>query len=180
MRRFGLLEDEAARLLIQMVERERAMSRVVPMFADNKPRQMQSINRFLEEIFEMAAKAKKAIASGKSATPEFSWKGFIDVKLSDADKGNYAAWDIADSDVWDGIATYCESGVKIALSYNAQNASFNCAGTGQPASGANNGYCVVAHAKTPYEAARVWLFKVSTMLPDVWNEYDAGDSDSIG
>lgn len=180
MRRFGLLDDEAARLLIEMLERHRAMTRIVPKFGDNKPRQMQSINRFCEEIFQMAAKAKNAMASKKRESTEFQWKGFVDVKLTDNDKANYAAWDIADSDVWDGIATYCEAGIKIALSYNTQNSSFNCAGTGQPSSGANNGYCVVAHAKSPYEAARVWLFKVSTLLPDVWSDYDAGNADDIG
>lgn len=180
MRHYGLVSREAARLLNDLREREKAAAKVIPLFVDNRARQMQSINRFMEEIFTMAAKAKKAVTNGSSGKVEFAWKGFIDVKLSDQDKANYAAWDVMDGDVWDGMATYCEAGIKIALSFNQQNASYNCAGTGQGASGANNGYCVVAHAKTPYEAARVWLYKVAVMLPAVWNEYDAGDDDGIG
>lgn len=128
----------------------------------------------------MAVKAKKAIAREPKSPGEFTWKGFVDVKLTDTDKANLAAWDVSDSDVWDGIAQYCEAGIKVAVSYNAKNASFTCAGTGQASSGENNGYCVVAYAKTPYDAARVWLFKVATMLPAVWCEYDVGDSDDIG
>lgn len=180
MRRYGLLDSEARKALVRLQERHRAMAKVVPLFADNKQRQMASINRFSEEIFEMAEKAKAAIAREKSAPKEFVWKGFVDVKLSDTDKANYATWDIADDDVWDGIATYCEAGVKIAITYNKQNASFNCAGTGQQGAGENHGYCVVAHAKSPYEAARVWLYKVSALLGDIWSEYKSGKADDIG
>lgn len=128
----------------------------------------------------MAGKLKKQVAASAQNLPEFSWKGFVDVKLTEEHKAAYGAWDIQDSDVWDGIATYCEAGVKIALTYNSKNSSFTCSGTGQPASGANNGYCVNAYAKSPYEAARVWLFKVSAVLPDIWNTYTAPDTDSIG
>lgn len=178
--KYGLVSREAAAILTAMETDRRYWPRLFKSWGKNNAIQMASINRKLEEYYEMAKAAKKAVSSGQTSKAEFSWKGFVECKLSDSDKANYLAWDVADSDVWDGIAQYCEAGIKIALSYNTQNASFNCAGTGQPASGANNGYCVVAHAKTPYEAARVWLFKVATILPATWSEYDAGDSEDIG
>lgn len=128
----------------------------------------------------MAGKAKKAVARGSVERQEFSWKGFIDVKLSDEDKGNLAAWDIDDSAVWDGIAQYCEGGIKIAISYNAGNQTFTCAGTGQPPSGANSGYCITAYARDPYTAARTWLFKVSTLVTPVWSDYEGRDADDVG
>lgn len=180
MAKYGLVSREAALILNAMQVERRYWPVLFKSWGNNYAIQMASINRKLEEYYEMANKAKKAVASGQTTKGEFSWKGFIECKLSDTDKANYAAWDVADSDVWDGIAQYCEAGIKIAITYNAQNASFNCAGTGQPASGENNGYCVVAHAKTPYEAARVWLFKVATLLPPAWATYDAGHADDIG
>ncbi len=180
MNRFGLVTPDTAELLIQLEAERKSWSWLFKGWGKNNQLCMASMNRSFKEYYDMAGKAKSKLASGKRDLPEFSWKGFVDVKLSDQDKANYAAWDVADSDVWDGIATYCEAGVKIALTYNAQNSSFTCSGTGQPASGQNNGYCVNAYAKSPYEAARVWLYKVSVLLPDVWSEYDAGESDSIG
>lgn len=160
--------------------RKAGLKWVVPGFAGKNAVFVQSFNRICEEIFDMAAKRTKTTAKAKASKTEFVWKGFVDVKLSDQDKGNYAAWDIEDDAVWDGIASYCEAGIKIALTYNASNASFTCSGTGQAASGNNNGWCVNAYAKSPYEAARVWLFKVSVILPPDWEDYDAGDADSIG
>lgn len=180
MSKYGLVSPDIAALLEAMELERKSWSWLFSGWGKNEQLRMASMNRSIKEYYEMAAKAKSKLAAGKKDLPEFSWKGFVDVKLTDSDKASYAAWDVADSDVWDGIATYCEAGVKIALTYNQQNSSFTCSGTGQPAAGANNGYCVNAYAKSPYEAARVWLFKVSTILPDVWSEYDAGDGDAIG
>lgn len=180
MFRYGLLEPWQAKAVLDLVKIRGDFAWTVKGFADNNLRMAQSINRITEEIYDMAQKAKKAIARQQQPASEFTWKGFVDCKLSDVDKGNFAAWDVADSDVWDGIATYCESGVKISVTYNKQNASFNCAGTGQPSSGENSGYCVTAHAKTPYDACRVWLYKVAVVLPQVWNEYEIGDAESFG
>jgi len=149
-------------------------------FTRDRERVIQSFNRYTQEIFDMAAKIKSKIASGKVRQQEFEWKGFINVSLTSDQKEAYKAWDVADDDVWDGISTYCAAGYKINLSFNKQNDKFNCTGTGQPASGANNGYAVSAFANTPYEAARVWLFKVSSVLPDVWSEFKTEDADDIG
>lgn len=180
MTRYGLCERQTSALLCDLVSYRLDLPSRFRFFSPDKHRLMQSINRSYEEYYEMATKAKKAMSSTPKSDGEFQWKGFIDVKLGDVEKANLSLWDVNDGDVWDGIAQYCEAGVKVALTYNKANASFNCAGTGQPASGANNGYCVVAHARDPYTAARVWLFKVATLLPAVWSEYDSGDTDDIG
>jgi len=152
----------------------------VRYFSYSRELVIQSFNRYTEEIYNMAAKLKKTIASGKVKQQEFEWKGFVNVSLNSDQKEQYKAWDLQDDDVWDGIAQYCAAGYKINLSFNKQNDKFNCTGTGQPAAGANNGYAVSAFANTPYEAARVWLFKVSSVLPDIWSEYKSEDEDDIG
>lgn len=152
----------------------------VVYFSNNRERAIQSFNRTTGELYIVASKLKKAIASKPSARKEFEWKGFINVDLTSDQKEAYRAWDIQDSDVWDGIATYAQSGVKVQLSYNKQNDKFNCTGTGQPDAGDNSGYAVSAFGRTPYDAARVWLFKVSSVLPDVWTDYAGADGDDIG
>lgn len=180
MKQYGLASSEA-RVWLRFMDDERKHWAETFKFFSKKPLlELASINRKLEEYYVMAQKAKKAIASAPSRREDFAWKGFIDVKLSDSEKANLLAWDVADGDIWDGLARYCAAGIKISLSFNAKNDSFTCAGTGQPDAGPNHGYCVVAYAKTPYDAARVWLFKVATILPDSWSEYDSGDADAFG
>jgi len=180
MRKYGLVSKEVVSILNRMEFERKDWGALFEYFGGKSLVQAYSMNRCFREYYEMAEKAKKGIARETRKAVEFSWKGFIDCKLTETDKANYAAWDVADSDVWDGIAQYCEAGIKISVTYNDKNASFSCAGTGQASSRENNGYCVVAYAKTPYEAARVWLFKVATLLPPVWSEYDSGEADSIG
>ena len=128
----------------------------------------------------MAKQAKAAMASAPKKQVEFQWKGFINVNLTAEQKAAYKGWDVQDDDVWDGISTYCAAGYKINLSYNKANDKFNCTGTGQPDTGTNNGFAVSAFANSPYEAARVWLFKVSTILPDDWSTFSNGEVDDIG
>lgn len=152
----------------------------VVYFSSDKVRAVQSFNRFTEEFYIVAKALKKAIASKQVNRSEFEWKGFINVNLTTEQKETYKTWDIHDDDVWDGVAQYCAAGYKINLSFNKQNDKFNCTGTGQPETGSNSGYAVSAFANTPYEAARVWLFKVSTILPDDWTAFENGLADDIG
>jgi hypothetical protein len=157
-----------------------AMNRNIGYFSANRERVIQSFNRYTEEYYIMAAKLKTKIASKSPTRQEFVWQGFVNVNLTVEQKEEYRAWDVEDSEVWDGIATYCAAGYKVALSFNKQNDKFSCTGTGQPETGDNSGYAVSAFANTPYEAARVWLFKVSVVLPERWKDHAADAPDDIG
>lgn len=156
------------------------LSKNVKHFSYDKQLAIQSFNRLTGEIYDMASKLKKQIASKPANRKEFEWKGFINVNLSAEDKASFVAWDIQDGDVWDGIAQYAAAGYKIAISYNKQNDKFSVTGTGQPETGTNSGYAVSAFANSPYEAARVWLFKVTSVLPDDWTTYVTAAKDDIG
>lgn len=180
MGNFGLAPVAAQLTLRQLKFVERGWGESVNYFSKWPLMAEQSFNRYTREIFDMAAKAKKQIAARPTTRQEFQWKGFVNVTLTSEQKEAFAAWDVQDGDVWDGIAQYCEAGYKIALSYNSANSSYSCTGTGQPDCGANSGYAISAHAKSPYDAARVWLFKVATILPDVWSEHVPAESDLIG
>lgn len=109
-----------------------------------------------------------------------SFKGFVNVSLSQQDKEAYVSWDVQDTDVWDGIAQYAEGGYKFSVSRNKQNDHFTASVTGTEDAGKNAGYSVTAFAPTPYEAVRVVLFKVSVVLPPVWADYKPSGADAIG
>lgn len=157
-----------------------AMHKNIGYFSANRERVIQSFNRYTEEYYIMAAKLKTKITNTPVNRKEFVWMGFVNVNLTAEQKEEYRAWDVEDADVWDGIAGYCAAGYKIALSFNKQNDKFSCTGTAQPETGKNSGYAVSSFANTPYEAARVWLFKVSVVLPDVWTEHVGATLDEIG
>lgn len=145
-----------------------------PMIAE------QSINRYFMEYYEMAAKAKAKIAAKQTTKKEFVWKGFVNAKLTEDHRQAFEAWDLQDSDVWDGIATYCEAGYKFNVTYNSGNSSFNCTVTGQPECGDNSGWAVSSFAKTPYDASRVTLYKLHAVLPAVWADYAAEHEEQYG
>lgn len=152
----------------------------VVWFSGKQDMACQSFNNGLEDIMAANRDLKKKLGVKQTVEKDFEWKGFINVNLTSDDKANYAAWDIHDQDVWEGLATYAQSGYKINLSFNRQNDKFNVTFTGQPVCGENSGYAVSGFANTPYDAARVSLFKISTMLPEIWSEYDSSSVDDIG
>lgn len=154
--------------------------RNVVYFSRRSDTAIQSFNRGMEEIMAASKNLKKKLNVSNGKEKDFEWKGFVNVNLTQEQKEAFAAWDIQDADVWDGLATYAQTGYKVQLSFNRQNDKFNCTFTGQSSCGDNSGYAVSAFANSPYQACRVGLFKVSSVLPEVWSEYDSGEADEIG
>lgn len=147
----------------------------------NSPHMLEaSVRRSFDMRHEMCNKLRGEIGVAKKTFENTTWKGFVNVSLTAEQKEAYAAWDINDADVWDGLATYGETGYKFSLTYNRTNASWVATYTGQDGSGKNEGYAVTGFAKDPYNAARVLLFKVSAILPDVWKDHTPLPSDEIG
>lgn len=109
-----------------------------------------------------------------------AWKGFVDVKLSDEQREQYASWDVQDVEVWEGLAIFGEAGNKFSLTYNRQNDTWNAAYTCNMEGSPNAGYTVTGFAPTPYEATRVLLFKMQCVLPDDWSDYKPAAEMRIG
>lgn len=149
-------------------------------FEDDPLRQEQCVRRKFEERHDIVNKLRQEIGVAKKDFTDNGWKGFINVSLTSEQKEQLSAWDIQDGDVWDGIATYCETGYKVSVSYNFQNKNFTATLIGGEGSNKNAGRAVSAFAPTPYQAVRTMLFKVSVMLPPVWTEYKASIGDDIG
>jgi len=147
----------------------------------NTPLTLQaSVNRSFDEYHNRANKLRGELGVAKKTFENSTWKGFVNVSLTAEQKEAYNVWDIQDSDVWDGLATYGEKGYKFSLTYNATNANWVAAYTGTEDAGKNAGYAVTGFASDPYNAARVLLFKVSAILPDVWKDYKPLPQDAIG
>ena len=152
----------------------------VAAFADSPVRQEQSIRRKLDERHQLANNLREKIGVAKKDFSDNGWKGFVNVNLTNEQKELLGSWDIQDGDVWDGIATYCETGYKITVSYNATNKSFTSTAIGGEGTGKNAGRAVSAYAPTPYQAMRTLLFKISVILPAVWTDYKGAVGDEIG
>lgn len=149
-------------------------------FRDNTSRLEQSIARRFADYHDAVNRLRGELGVAKKDFTNSTWKGFVNVSLTAEQKEAFGSWDIQDADVWDGLATYGEKGFKFSLTFNAGNQSWVATYTGQEGSGKNEGYAVTGFATDPYNAARVLLFKVSAILPDVWKEYKPLPADTIG
>lgn len=150
-------------------------------FWRNQPYTLEaSVARSFSQYRETADKLREEIGVAKKAFENSDWKGFVNVNLSPEAKEAYAAWDIEDSDVWDGLASYGEKGYKFTLTWNKQNSNWVATYVGTADAGKNAGWAVTGFAKDPYNAARVLLFKVSSVLPEVWKDYKGTELDEIG
>lgn len=139
-----------------------------------------SVNRSFNDYHHIANELRERVGVAKKAFENSTWKGFIQCTLSAEQKEAYAAWDIQDADVWDGLASYGEKGYKFTLTYNKQNSNWTATYVGSDDAGKNAGWAVTAFAADPYNAARVLLFKVSAVLPDDWTKYKPQAIDAIG
>lgn len=149
-------------------------------FEKNPTQIEQSIARHFSNYHYFANELRKGINVAKKDFNSTTWKGFINCTLTQEQKEAFGAWDIQDTDVWDGLASYGEKGYKFSLSYNRANESWLATYVGQEDCGKNAGWAVTGFAHDPYNAARVLLFKVSSILPDNWKDYKPNAIDEIG
>jgi hypothetical protein len=147
----------------------------------NKPLLIEaSVSRHFDRYEKAAKFDKEGNLVAKKTFENSTWKGFVDVPLSREAKEQYAAWDVADGDVWDGLAVYGEKGYKFSLVWSKNNLTWIATFTGTEGCGVNEGWAVTARARAPYDASRVLLFKVSVLMPDKWKDFKADPSDDIG
>lgn len=149
-------------------------------FMGDPVRQVQSLMRKLDDRHCLCNQLRRELGVAKKDFTDNGWKGFVNVTLTGEQKEALGLWDVQDGDIWDGIATYNETGYKITSSYNSTNKSFTATCIGGEGTGKNAGRAVSAFAPTPYQAMRTLLFKVSVLLPPTWTDYKAALGDDIG
>jgi len=149
-------------------------------FVHNKALVAQSLERSFQQYHELANELREELDVAKKEFNATNWKGFINVTLTEEHKEALAQWDVVDGGVFEGLAVYGETGLKLSVIYNKQSDTWNASYTGMDGIGKNAGYTVSAFAPTPYDAMRVLLFKVAVILPDVWTEWKNVGSALIG
>jgi hypothetical protein len=140
-------------------------------FKKDKLLVQQSIEHSFARYHEYANNLREALGMAKKDFQSNTWKAFVNVTLTPEHKEALDAWDVADGGVFEGLAVYGERGYKLSVTYSKQSDSWNASYTGMEGCGKNAGYTVSAFAPSPYEAMRVLLFKVATILPDEWTDY---------
>lgn len=88
-----------------------------------------------------------------------AWVGFANVRLSDSDKENFAAWDMEMDDCWEMLIARCVEGYKFTVTYNEQNKSYVCSLTCNVKRDPNAGYTLTGYAPDVATAMRVLVFK---------------------
>lgn len=110
----------------------------------------------------------------------FTWRGFKDVKLSDAQKAGFEAWDVQDNELYELLATIVQGGYKFSCVYNTSNDTFIATLTGGQGSGAADGYSMSAFAPDWYNALRVLVFKHVEILGGDWTTAGGDESSRWG
>lgn len=105
------------------------------------------------------------------------WKGFINKRLTDAQKEQFRSWDFHDDEVWLFVSQATTEGYRFSTSYNKGNSTFNAVLSCNDADSPNNGYSLSAFAPTWYEAIRVLFFKHIVVYGYVWTSDDAVNAD---
>lgn len=109
------------------------------------------------------------------------WRGFKDVRLSDAQRDAYDHWDAHDEDVYLLAASAVSSGFKFTCSYNHSNDTYTATLTGQDGSpAAAQGYSLSAFAPTWYDAVRTLMFKHDVILEGDWSRIEVSASERWG
>ena len=109
------------------------------------------------------------------------WRGFKDVRLSDAQRDAYEHWDAEDGDVYLLLASAVASGFKFTMSYNGSNDTYTATLTGQDtAPAAAQGYSLSAFAPDFYNACRTLAYKHDLILEGDWSKIEVSASERWG
>jgi len=98
-----------------------------------------------------------------------TWKGFINHKLSPAEKERFASWDVHDDDIWLLVAQTVSENYRFSTSYNQSNSTFNAVLSCNDPTSPNDGYSLSGYAPTWYQAIRVLLFKHVVLFDYKWD-----------
>lgn len=119
----------------------------------------------IEGEIVMATKSKKQPAFERA-----EWKGFLDVRLTDAQLEEADAWKCSPLQMLEGVHVLAMEGYKLTVSYSAQagcSTATLMAGTQQ---GTASGYAVSARGENSADALKLLLFKHHFVLERDWTK----------
>lgn len=133
------------------------------------------------EIAELGTYQSGDHMADKKSKKTVQWRGFKDVRLTEAQRDAYDHWDIHDADVYLLAASAVSSGFKFTCSYNHSNDTYTATLTGQDgAPPAAQGYSLSAFAPSWYDAVRTLMFKHDAVLEGDWSKIEVSASERWG
>lgn len=103
---------------------------------------------------------------------QVEWKGFVNVRMGEAEREQFVSWDCHDNDVFVEVAGLLNAGYKVTANLQNDMKTVNVSATGTSINPTNAGYTVSAYAADYYTALRVLLFKVLVIMPADWSELE--------
>lgn len=141
---------------------------------------IQSLNRWttgIERLYNGLREDYGMPTKNYNTPGQLIW---VNRDLSPIEKNNFRSWDVHDSDVWMGLASYIGAGFKVTLTKIKVTNSYTASMIGSDDVGRNKGRAVSAFASDLYVAARLLLFKVNVLLPEDWSEFSPAPSEDFG
>lgn len=133
------------------------------------------------EITELALYGTGDDMAKADKKQQVQWRGFKDVRLTDAQRDAYENWDCHDADVYQLAAEAVSSGYKFTCSYNGSNDTYTATITGQSGVGVQAaGFSLSAFAPDWYNAVRTLMYKHWVVLDGDWSKIEVSASERWG
>ena len=169
----GNLKYELATLVFLMLEQKGKRGRQKGAFVGE-------LNHWISwyEICTRHLRERMGMATKKNERVE--WRGFIECKLTEAEKELFAQWDVHDHDLFLLLSEAVCAGLKLSVTFNKQNDHFVASLTGGAEAGKAEGWTLSAFAPNWYEAVRAVLFKHNVLLVGDWSLSHERPTEGIG
>jgi hypothetical protein len=132
------------------------------------------------ELEEVLMAGKSGTKSQARSSTDGSWKGFVNVNLTEADKKQIKQASPDLSELAEDITAVIVSGHRVQLSKHPDKNNVVCTFTGAYPNCRNLGYSLSSFAPDVTTAISVNLYKHFTLMAGVWSDSDAVIQDDIG
>jgi len=117
------------------------------------------------------------MAKPKQRQAQIEFQGYIEVRLDEEQKKEFADWLKKNPDV-DAVVDKCaESGYRMSMAYDDYNSAFMCSLTTKDAQSTNAGWVLVGRGKTCSRALLQVLFKHLIVTQEQWVNFRQSSRD---
>lgn len=100
------------------------------------------------------------------------WLGFVNLKVSENERSDFDGWSQAEGEnIWPMLEEQMVEGLKLSVSYDAENGCSVATFTGAGCVGIRERCCFTARAATWDEAVRLLLYKHLILMDGDWSSY---------
>lgn len=141
---------------------------------------VSGLNDWFFWMFALEEELRERLGVAKRDERQTTWRGFVDVKMTDEEKQLFTQWDVHDNDLFLLMSEAVSAGHKLSISFNKQNDTFVCSFTGNEGTGKHEGFTLTAFAGDWYIAVRALVFKHAVLLNSDWTAAADRPSELIG